>query len=266
MAERPTATEVARTLTAGHGTASIGTAFGATSVPVLHAGLEDGEVVLLAGRRDLAALELGELLTDGRRDRVVLLDIRSYAPLADLTLLRAHLSLAGRVRVVRPEERADATAALVAALGPEVATHTAPWSDRALLLLEVAEGELHWPHGCTPLDAEDYVLADPDPVAADEGPALDRLARSCSERLLGLVRGLRRPATGDDDLTRATSVRPVGLDRYGLTLRCTLPDGESGLGRLSFPEPQHTVAGAERAVTALLDHHEHCRLTGTTPP
>jgi hypothetical protein len=134
--------------------------------------------------------------------------------------VRAHLSLAGWARVAGPGEQTSALAALATVFRADVAGLSGPWSDRVLLVVEPVEGELHWPHGCTRLDREEYVLADADPLAADEGPALDRVARACSERLLGMVRRL---------------------------------------GRLTFLVPRDTVADAEAAIHTLVDHHEHCR-------
>ncbi len=109
------------------------------------------------------------------------------------------------------------------------------------------------------IPATDYVLADADPLASGEGAALDRIAAGCSARLLNLVRGLHPVQTGNDDLSHAIAVRPVALDRYGLTVQCSLPDGDAGLGRLAFPAPVDDVAAAERAIRRLLDQHERCR-------
>ncbi len=257
----PSAAEMARTLTAGFGTATVGTAFGGSTAPVLHAALEDGEIVLLAARRELSDVGLDGLLaaTGDAPDHVVLVDILSYAPLPDLTLIRAHLSAAGWARLATFDELDSATAALVAVFGEEVAALTGPWSDRAVLIVEVAECKLHLPGGCVPIDAEEYILADVDPLAPHESSALDRVAASSTDRLLAMVRRLRSDLMAGGDLSTAVAVRPIGLDRYGLTLHCTLPDGDVGLGRLPFPVAADTVAEAMATITGLLDHHEQCQ-------
>jgi hypothetical protein len=256
---RPSAAETARTLTAGQGTASLSTAFGSSAAPVLHAGLEDGEVAVLVGRRELTSVGLGDVLAPAGEPRVVLVDIRSYAPLPDLTLARAQLCAAGHARAAQATERGAAGVALRTVYGSAVDPLVTGDPDRVLLIVDVADCELHWPEGCERIPATDYVLADSDPLAHDEGAALQRIADACSARLLAMVRGLRRDQTGDDDLTRAVAVRPVGLDRYGLTLQCSLADGDAGLGRLAFPAPVEDVAEAEGAIRGLLDQHEYCR-------
>ncbi len=147
MTQRPSAAETARTLLAGHGTASLSAAFGASAVPVLHAGLEDGEVALLVGRRELAAIGLPDLTEPGRAGQVVLVDIRSYAPLPDLTLARAQLCAAGHARPAAHPERTAARAALGAIYGDAVEPLVDGRPDRVMVVVDVADCELHLTRG-----------------------------------------------------------------------------------------------------------------------
>lgn len=247
---RPSAAEIARTLAGGHGVASIRSADSGRQWPVLH--YQDGpDVCLLVAAAALAGLGL-RLPGDGPEDDAsVLLTIDASAPLPDLTLPRVQVTARGRVRPLRT----------VAAPGAGL-DETASGPTMCLLRFDVADWHVHLPAGCRHLEPEDVASAGPDPTAAREGELLELLRHERSAGLCRLVRrsvrpdGRARPAFGT-----VTDVRPVGLDRYGLTLLCRWDDDDvdagysPGLLRLPFREPCDSPEAALAAVGAMVAPH-----------
>ena len=123
-------------------------------------------MAVLVGRRELASVGLGDVLGPAGEPRVVLVDIRSYAPLPDLTLARAQLCAAGHARPACARERAAAGVALGGVFGSAVEPLVAGHPDRVLLIVDVADCELHWPEGCVRIPATDYVAGRLRPAGA----------------------------------------------------------------------------------------------------
>ncbi|MEU6314310.1 DUF2470 domain-containing protein [Streptomyces sp. NPDC047014] len=78
---------------------------------------------------------------------------------------------------------------------------------------------------------DELVLAEPDPLAVDEGSLLTHLADAHQDSITRLARLV------DPWLLRgAVRVLPLALDRHGITLRCEYPRNQRDL-RLPFPTP-----------------------------
>jgi len=254
-AQYPSAAQTAATALCGTGRARLATA-AHPGVDVLHARTGDGSPVLLAGAGDVRALEV-LATTDGVPARV---DVTCYAPLLDLTLPRALLVVTGTVRLAPVSEVPSLLRAHCHAADFGVAFRA--WPDARLLVLDVAEVVLHWTYGCAHLDPVDVAAAASDPLARLESSNLARVDAELGGRLVQLVRTMSHAHSGDTpevSLDGVGAVRAVGLDRYGVVLRCegarrvggTAP--EVATVRLAFPSPVDDVDGAldEIALLAL---------------
>ncbi|MDF3298929.1 DUF2470 domain-containing protein [Streptomyces tropicalis] len=105
---------------------------------------------------------------------------------------------------------------------------------------------LREPSGAVLVDRDDFAAAAPDPLTAAEARLLTHLADAhpdAVERLTRLV--------GADALFGAVRVRPLALDRHGLTLRIERARGH-GDARLPFPAPADDVAQLTERLHALL--------------
>jgi hypothetical protein len=128
--------------------------------------------------------------------------------------------------------------------------HLAPLTsslDAAWLRLRTREIRHRAPDGTTRwIDPDDYRGAAPDPLAADTAAVVDHLAGFGDDLAAGLA-----VLTGRRDLV---AVRPVHVDRYGLTLAVTTRRRAGDTLRLPFRNP---VADARAAVREVL---EQCAL------
>ncbi|GAB2694204.1 DUF2470 domain-containing protein [Thalassiella azotivora] len=252
----PDAAETVATLLAGQATATVTSRPTGAQVAAEPALAPDGTPLLVVRGGDLTRLGLHV----GEDDVAVRVDLTSCAPLPDLTLPRAHAVLAGWA-TPRPVSEIARWLGARAVTGDLAGLHRT-WPDARLLALDPAEVTLHWAHGCTDVDPGDLATAEPDPLAPREGEALQRVQAEHGDGLLGLVRstGSARPATGDRplDVSVAVAVRAVGLDRWGVTLRCLLAPGRERSLRMPFPAPVRSVDEAVATLGLLLARHECC--------
>jgi hypothetical protein len=256
----PSSAEVARTLLEGVGSASLAGPLGDThALPALHAALACGDVVLAVPRdsRSRSALATpAPGAPSAGDDWAVSLCVRAQAALADLTVPRAHLEVLGWARFPA-----------VADVQPAVRALHRAWPLDSLeaydlLLVEIAEGELHWVGGCVTLEGDDVRAADPDPLWQDEADLLDRIRALMSPRLLALVRGLGRMPLPDGrgvELDHTVEARPVAVDRYGLTVQCRDRHDRRHLLRLPFARPIDAHEDAWACISTEIVSQEGCR-------
>lgn len=257
------AAELATTVLAGAGAASLsGDDVGPAGV--LHGLDDDGTPVLLAGPSLVSALGL----VDADDDVVVRLEVTDLAPVVDLTLHRTQVEVTGWARLVAPHAVA---ARLGARSRSDLTVAFASWPGARLLEVDVAEVVLHAGAGCAHLAPEDLRTALPDPVGPHEAELVQRLGDDLGAALLELVRGIGHAHHVDGGPARpladALEARVVGVDRHGLTVLCTLPDGEDtaccvqasrSTVRVPFPVPVASAAEAERAALALVTGSRGC--------
>jgi len=198
----------------------------------------DGE-----GRPVLCISEIAEhtrnLRTDPRSSLLVLEPVaRGTDPLA-----AGRLTLLGRTEPVPAPELDDARAVHLAA-NPYAAGYL-DFGDFSLWRLEVVSlryiggyGHMSW------VDADGWRQASPDPLAAEVDRIVAHLNADHDEACLLIVRRL----AGRDDATAAAA---TGVDRYGLELDATGPDGTARV-RLGFDEPATTPEAVRRATVALV--------------
>ncbi len=248
----PSSAEVARTMLAGQGTASLSTPLRDTEgTPVLQAAHPDGTVVLAVPRTGGGP----GAVRPGYANRTVAVRIRADAALADLTLPRAHLEVLGWSTPATARSAPKGVRAIARGWpvpGPEIV-------DRYdVVEVEVAEAELHWVGGCVVLDGAVIRAADPDPLWQTEDDLLERVQDQFNGRLLALVHRLGGldSATGPHvRLDQTVTVRPIALDRYGLTVRCQDPTDAVHLIRLPFGRVVDDAHRAWEAVRAELTTH-----------
>ncbi|MFJ5845033.1 DUF2470 domain-containing protein [Streptomyces sp. NPDC092903] len=127
------------------------------------------------------------------------------------------------------------------------------------LRLDSARVSLWTPAGATDVGLDEFALAEPDPLAAEEADMLTHLADSHEELmadLLGLA-GSRLP----HGMVRSL---PLALDRHGITLRCEYESGHCDL-QLLFPALARDATDAGEQIRRLLtaprscahQHHSH---------
>ncbi len=257
------AAELATTLLCGGGAASLRTD-GLEPAGVLH-GLDlDGTPVLVAGA-DLVR-ELG-LDRDGD-EAGVRLEVTDLAPLAELTLPRAQVEVLGWASLVPAH---DVPARLDARARTDLTGAFAAWAGSRLLQVDVAEVALHAGAGRAHLEPEDLRTSLPDPLGAHEADLVQRLGDDLGAALLELVRGIGHAHHVDGGTSRAladaSQARVVGVDRYGLTVMCTLPGAQDttccvqqarSTVRVPFPVPVRTPDEAVRSAVALVVGSRTC--------
>jgi len=186
--------------------------------------------------------ELAEHTRNLRADpRSSLLVARPSAPGAD-PLANARLTLLGRSVEVPEEDIAEARAAHLA--GNPHASYYVDFGDFSLWRLEISAiryvggyGRMSW------VDVDGWHAASPDPVEPHAAGAVEHLNADHAEACLLMAQHLgQRPD--------ATIAVVTGIDRYGLDLVATGPDGP-GRVRLGFDEPVATPE-AIRAATVTL--------------
>lgn len=295
--KQPSAAEIARTLLTGIGTATLESAATQSAVPMLHAETASGQFILVGDQLTLAALGLDspvneivyrENLPAADTTRKVLLPVRlrisAKAPVLDLNVERAGVLLTG---TLTPLPAAAVPGALRSTCsGVRLGEVLGYRSDARLFVFRPAQAEVSTAAGPQQISAEELALAQPDPLAAVEGPLLAAAEGEAGGELLAMVHGLDKELHAEElgfaSLREVEAVRAVGLDRYGLTLQCTwdasrciwraLLDGDNGCPaqrlhhdgadvpschsatatvRIPFPEPILSPAHALPAVRAL---------------
>lgn len=252
--------EVAATLLSGTGTATLVSAATGRRAGVLHGRALDGTPLLLASReqRDPLGMCPGEA-----HDLAVRIEVRSEAPVPDLSLPRASVVVHGWVASVPLPELAAAVGVRCGplTLGEAYRSWPEPW----LLGLDVVDAELHWHAGCTPLDVDLLRATAADPLAGEEPAALQRVDAELGDRLTALVRAMAVAHDPGSDarvpLVDVAGVRAVGIDRYGVDLRCTWPATAGrppAVVRLPLPAPVVDVEGAICSLTALVTAQSGC--------
>ncbi|WP_019630095.1 DUF2470 domain-containing protein [Actinomadura atramentaria] len=188
----------------------------------------------------------------GREDLPATLRISDVAPVPFADRVRGRAWLHGWITEVPPERR-RAAALRIARLHPRPelldlarreGTAEPEW---VILALEPAQIEIDDPWGSATLEPEEYAAACPDPFVAIEAGVLGHLDACHRAELARLL-----PDLGDP----APVVRPLGLDRHGMWLRCTVPapDGPDPLDlRAPFAEPAHDLPALRRAYRALFE-------------
>ncbi|MBW8486663.1 DUF2470 domain-containing protein [Actinomadura parmotrematis] len=237
---RPTAAERARTLAYGVADGVLA-APGVPYAPVTaHITDEHGVPLLLMP----AASPIAAALAGAGDDLTATLRLSDVAPVALPDRVRGRAWLHGWVSRL-PEDEIRGAALTLSRLHPrpELLDLAAGDGDWTILAMDVAQIEVEDAWGSATLEPEEYALALPDPFVAIEAGILSHLDSAHRGELRGLLAGLPCAA-------RATSVRPLGLDRHGLWLRCELPDGEAGAAagepldlRVAFAEPVRDLAG-----------------------
>ncbi|MFF5258376.1 DUF2470 domain-containing protein [Actinomadura viridis] len=231
----PTPGERARTL-------AYGVAGGALAVPGVpytpvpaHVTDERGRPLLLmpSGAGAVTAL-------DGEPDVPATLRVSDVAPVPLADRVRGRAWLHGWITEVPPAER-RAAAVRLSRLHPRpelldlgaavVAGRTGPAGPErpawTVLALEIAQVEIEDGWGSATLEPEEYEASAPDPFVAIEAGMIAHLDSCHRDELGAMLRRLdglpgRLGAGGGP----APAVRPLGLDRYGMWLRCRVVDGE----------------------------------------
>ncbi|QFG24370.1 DUF2470 domain-containing protein [Actinomadura sp. WMMB 499] len=226
-------------------------------------------VAALAGEPDLpATLRICDVapvpLADRVRGRAWLHGWLTEIPAAELR--------AAALRLSRPHPRPELLD-LAAPVPPQrgadggEADEGSQWT---ILALEVAQVEIEDAWGSATLEPEEYAAAAPDPFVAVEAGMLTHLDACHRAELTGLVpesvlpepdmAGTGAAGTGgagagaDADAGPRDTVRPLGLDRHGLWLRCRMPCSDGSVTcdlRLPFPEPVRDVHGLRHAYRTL---------------
>ena len=99
-------------------------------------------------------------------------------------------------------------------------------------------GRMSW------VDVEAYVHVHPDPLAPHADGIMAHMNRDHADANLAYARALA-------DIPNATSARMVAVDRLGVDLLATTPEGLQP-ARLNFDEPVDTPEAVRKAVVALV--------------
>jgi Protein of unknown function (DUF2470) len=253
---RPTAAERARTLAYGIAGGVVDTPAATEPLPVpAHATDDEGRPYLLLpnGSPVVAALQ-------DEPDLPAALHVSDVAPVALADRLRGQAWLRGWLTQVPVRERRLAAMRLshlhpwpelLDLANPARSEHPAGSGNSAcwtVLALEIAEVEVLDGWGHAVLEPEEYAAAAPDPFVALEPQMLEHLDGCHRAELRALFR--HRFGTFDPE----PAVRALGLDRYGLWLRCLTAgsDEREPLDlRVEFPAPVRDLHGLRCAYRRL---------------
>ncbi|GGO55067.1 DUF2470 domain-containing protein [Streptomyces lasiicapitis] len=114
------------------------------------------------------------------------------------------------------------------------------------LVFEPACAVLHDGNGRTGIDLEEFALTDPDPLALAEGRLLTHLFDAHPEAVEQLTR-----LVAADSLSGVVAVKPLAIDRHGLTLRLERVSSQADV-RLPFYEPVDDLGQVTERMHALL--------------
>ncbi|MFH5211095.1 DUF2470 domain-containing protein [Antrihabitans sp. NCIMB 15449] len=170
------------------------------------------------------------------------LELADHAPLPLREPVRSLVWLRGTVRPVPPHvERV--LAAEVAAEHPHEALLDVGHGT-SLLWLRLDSAVVADATGAEPVDIDELRLAEPDPFWELETAWLQHLDEDHADLISQLAR--RLPPS-----LRRGRVRPLAIDRYGISLRVEAFDGDRDV-RLPFAEPVADMAGLSKAVRVLV--------------
>ncbi len=238
----PSDAELARTLAATTGRATLctltadGYPFGSV---VSHAIADrDGAPIFLIS-------ELAEHTINARRDQRGSLLVTAVTPADADPLSTARLTLLGTLRVI--DESAEARDTYLGA--HPYAGYYADFPDFSFWRLAVERcrfvggfGHMSW------VDAADYAAAEVDPVAGSADEVIAHMNQDHADANLLYVQRLA-------GLNQAAGAAMTGIDRYGVTLQATTPEGPR-LARVAFPAP---LRGADQVRTATIELLELAR-------
>ncbi|MFD6967532.1 DUF2470 domain-containing protein [Streptomyces sp. NPDC059979] len=119
-------------------------------------------------------------------------------------------------------------------------------TDEIDLRLDTARATLETQGETVAIGLDELVLAEPDPLAVDEGSLLTHLTDAHQDAVTGLTR------LADPWLLRGVvRILPVALDRHALTLRCEYARNQRDL-RLPFPAPLRDASQVGEQIQHLL--------------
>lgn len=195
------------------------------------------------GRPVLLVADAGPLATvlAGAEGPVpTLIDAAQVRPLPGPDRVRARVELLGWIDVVPSTAHRSAMATLPCALPTPLSRSQLGGSVlRAEILTVAVDG--------TPVDPDDFALAEPDPLVDHEAGLLRALLADRAHDLARLCELLDVMST-----VGATEIVPVGVDRFGLTFRVERPGGTREV-RLPFRAPVTAPCGLPAAVRRLAD-------------
>ncbi|MEO3786360.1 DUF2470 domain-containing protein [Actinocorallia sp. B10E7] len=256
MTRRPGPAERARTLAYGVAGGSLTALDLPEELVAAHATGPDGSPLLLMPRSSQVVRSL-----EHARDLPVTLQITDLAPTPLPDRMRGTAWLHGWVTEVPVESRREA-AVRISRLHPRpdlldigvrvpVSGEEPEWT---ILSLEVAEVHLEDMWGESIIEPEDYAEASPDPFVAMEPGLVSHLDSHHRDELQSLLRHRL------GDITPMPSVRAVGLDRFGLRVRCSAPGASTPPPfdlRFGFPEAATDMASLRRAYHRLFHTARH---------
>ncbi|MGV9279520.1 DUF2470 domain-containing protein [Streptomyces sp. NPDC003730] len=210
----PAAAEQARSVLAAAWSCAVTAEGGREEFVGAHTVADDGRV-LLRVPEDSALLTAA--LCAPRGEPSAVLEFADVAPVPVRSRIRARLWLAGRLAV---EEE-----------------HLAFRPTRVVL---------RRPSGAVVVDVDEFAAAAPDPLALAEARLLIHLADCHDDAVQRLTR-----LVDPDSLHGAVRVRPLAVDRHGLTLRIERVRGQGDV-RLPFHAPADEVAQLTERVHVLL--------------
>jgi uncharacterized protein DUF2470 len=250
---RPTPAERARTLSYGIAGGVLVTPDWPYDPVAAHVTDSAGRPLLLMPAGSPAVRALAEAV-----DLPATLRISDLAPVALADRVRGQAWLHGRLTAV-PAEEVRAAALRLARLHPwpELLDLTAPGArpEWTLLTLEAREVEVQDVWGTATVRPAEYAAATPDPFVAVEADMLTHLDACHGTELATMFQERIAPHVD------APVLRPLGLDRYGLSLRCfPVPCEAHGTPksmpphvdlRVEFSEPVDDVHGLRRVYREL---------------
>ena len=238
MPATPTAAEQIRSALLRPSTPTLAIDDGSVAHPTLQHLLPDGTLALLVSNTD-------PILTVGPPPRAAMLEITDQAA---LSLRQPVRSLTWITGVVETMPDADQRAVAV-----DIAEHR-PHHDllevghsATMLRLRPISAVLADGRGATAASVDELAAARPDPFCLLENTWLTHLEHVHTDLLATLARNL-------PSHLRRHRVRPLAIDRYGLSLRVETDDGAGGAGvdvRLPFATEATSPPELSRAVRAL---------------
>lgn len=189
---------------------------------------EDSEVATLARRTSRAGLP-------------AVLELTDHAPLELRESVRSLVWLRGELRPV-PASLMRPMAGAVAAEHPHPALLDIGHGT-ILLRLILSSSVVADSTGAEPVDVEDLLAAEPDPFWELETSWLQHLEVDHPELIDQLAR--RLPPS-----LRRGRIRPLGIDRYGISLRIESDQGDNDV-RLPFAQPVEDSMSLSRALRVL---------------